>query len=346
MRTPTATKIRAIHYGVGSVGAEVVRLVLDRPYIDSVAAVDPQKAGLDLGEVVGVDRRLGSTVAHDPESVLTGVDADVVFHTGEAALAVAYPQIMRAVTAGKNVISNCAELAFPWFRHPDIARNLDQRAREAGVAILGVGANPGFAMDAVFLLLATACRQIRSVRITRVVDITPRALELRHEVGIGLTPEGFAQVAGNGSGGIPGLRESLLMIAHTMGWRLDDIRETLEPIIARRRLRTDYFLVDKGYVQGLRHTVSAVAAGREIIRLELEISLEAENPRDELVVEGKPPIRVSIPGGQQDDQATAAIMVNCVPAVVRRGMSGLLSIRDMPLAPYYSAGASMADSIA
>jgi 4-hydroxy-tetrahydrodipicolinate reductase len=170
--------MRAIHYGVGPVGAEVVRLVLERAYIDSVAAIDPARAGRDLGEVVGIDRRLGSTVAYEPESVLTGVDADVVLHTGQASLATAYPQIAQAVTAGKSVISDCAELVFPWFRHPEISRRLDRLAREAGVAVLGVGVGSGFVMDSLPLLLATACSQIKAVSVKRVFDRSPAAATL------------------------------------------------------------------------------------------------------------------------------------------------------------------------
>lgn len=315
-----------------------MRLVLERPHIESVAAIDPAKAGRDLGEVVGIDRSLGTTVAYDPEPVLTGIDADIVLHTGEPSLTAAYPQIAQAVAAGKNVISDCAELVFPWFRYPDISQRLDRLARESGVAVLGTGASPGFVMDTLPLLLATACHQIRAVRVTRVEDVTPRALELRDTAGLGLSPEGFRQLLGGRSAGLPGLRESLLMIAHTLSWRLDDISETMEPILARHRLRTDYYLVDKGYVRGLRHTLSGVMAGRQVLRLELELSLGADNPRDEIVIDGKPPIKLSIAGGLQGDLSTAAIMINCIPAVVRKGVSGLLSMRDLPVAPYRFAG--------
>ena len=336
--TSPRENIGAIHYGLGPVGAEVVRLVLERAYIDSVAAIDPARAGRDLGEVAGIDRRLGSIVAYEAQPVLTGVAAEVVLHSGQANLATVYPQIAQAVTAGKNVISDCAELVFPWFRHPEISRRLDRLAREAGVAVLGAGIGSGFVMDSLPLLLATASRQPKAVSVKRVSDITAQALELRDSAGIGLNPEGFRQLFDGRSAGLPGLRESLLMIAHSLSWRLDDINETLEPILARQRLRTDYFLIEKGYVRGLRHVICGVAGGRSMIRLELEFSIGADDPHDEIVIEGEPPIRLSIAGGLQGDAATAAIMVNCIPAVVRSGVSGLLSMRDLPIAPYRDRG--------
>ena len=42
-----------------------------------------------------------------------------------------------------------------------------------------------------------------------------------------------------------------------------------------------------------------------------------------------------IRGGVQGDQATAAIMANCVPAIARSRVVGLLTMRDLPLLPYY-----------
>jgi len=45
---------------------------------------------------------------------------------------------------------------------------------------------------------------------------------------------------------------------------------------------------------------------------------------------------VTIPGGIQGDQATAAIMVNCLPTIVRSRAAGLLCMRDMPFLPYYN----------
>ena len=327
---------RTIHYGIGAIGAEVVRQALNRPDIEIVGAIDthPAKAGKDLGEAAGVGRPLGITVSYDPEPVLRDVYADVVLHATGSSLAVVYPQLLQIVSAEKSVISSCEELVFPWARYPEIAQRLDSRAREAAVCLLGAGINPGFVMDTLPLVLATACQQIRSIKVTRVVDVASRRLQLQAKVGLGLSPQAFQQGADDGSIGHVGLRESLSMIADSLGWHLDAVDETIRPVAARERLRTEYTVVERGYVAGIMQTASGLLAGREVVRLDLEMSVGAKNPRDEIVIDGNPPIKVTIPGGIQGEQATAAIMANCLPAVVRSRAAGLLSMRDMPFLPY------------
>ena len=52
--------IRVIHFGLGPIGAAVVRQVADRKGFKIVGAVDidPAKVGRDLGEVTGLGRKL------------------------------------------------------------------------------------------------------------------------------------------------------------------------------------------------------------------------------------------------------------------------------------------------
>ena len=50
-------QITVAQYGIGPIGAEIARLLLTKPWIKLVAAVDidPSKAGKDLGEVIGIN---------------------------------------------------------------------------------------------------------------------------------------------------------------------------------------------------------------------------------------------------------------------------------------------------
>src|SRR3990167_8710679 len=140
----TQERIRTIHYGIGAIGAEVVRLCLNRPEIEIVGAIDahPSKAGLDLGEAAGAGRSLGITVAYEAEPVLKDVYADVVIHSTGSSLTTVYPQLMSIVSSEKSVISSCEELAFPWLRHPDISRKLDPRGPRTRGGRAGPGRNP------------------------------------------------------------------------------------------------------------------------------------------------------------------------------------------------------------
>jgi 4-hydroxy-tetrahydrodipicolinate reductase len=50
--------IRTMHFGLGPIGAAIVRQAATRPGLKVVGAIDidPAKAGRDLGEVVGLRR--------------------------------------------------------------------------------------------------------------------------------------------------------------------------------------------------------------------------------------------------------------------------------------------------
>ena len=330
-------RIRTIHYGIGAIGAEVIRLMLDRPEIEIVGAIDTHtsKAGRDLGEAAGVGRTLGISVSYEAEPVLKDIYADVVVHCTGSALTEVYPQLMSIVSSEKSIVSTCEELAFPWIRYPEISRKLDRRARETGVRVLGAGVNPGFVMDFLPLVLATACQQVQAIRVTRVVDVAKRRIQLQRKAGVGLSVQGFQRGASDGSVGHVGLRESVFMIADTMGWRLDDATESLEPVIAQDRRKTEYLSVERGYVTGMRQTARGIMAGREVIRLDLEMAVAVKEPHDSIEIDGQPPIKVHIPDGVQGDLATAAIITNCVPAVARSRMLGIISMRDMPVVPYF-----------
>jgi len=332
-------KVRTIHYGLGAIGSGVVRALLNDPSVEIVGAIDPHpsKAGKDLGDVSGLGHPLGVEIAYDADAVLNDVYADVVVHCTGSSLTEVFPQLVSLVSAEKSVVSSCEELSFPWVRYPEISEKLDRRARERGVRVLGTGVNPGFVMDLLPLMVATASRQVKSVRVTRVVDTSLRRIQLQRKTGAGLNLKGFEEGARGGAIGHAGLRESAFMIADSLGWRkLDEVIETLEPVTAKRRLRTEYFTVERGSVVGLRQSVRGVLDGIEVIRLDLEMSLSAEDPRDTIEIDGTPPVKLQMPGGIHGDVATASIIANCVPYVAHSREAGLLTMRDLPAVPYFT----------
>lgn len=333
-------KTRTIHYGLGTIGCGVVRALLSDPNIEVVGAIDPHpaKARKDLGEVAGVGHLLGVEVSFDPEPVLNDVYADVVVHCTGSSVPEVYPQLMQLIGAEKSVVSSCEELSFPWLRYPDLTQKLDRRAKETGVRILGTGVNPGFVMDLLPLMAATISRQVKAVHVRRVVDTSTRRVQLQRKTGAGLSVKGFEEGARGGGIGHVGLRESVFMIADTLGFsKLDDVTETLEPVVAKKRTKTEYFSVDRGYVAGLRQSARAVVDDKTVVHLEVEMSIGATNPRDVIEIDGTPPLTLEIPGGVPGDVATASILANCVPFVAHSRMTGLITMRDLPAVPYFRA---------
>ncbi len=82
-RTLVKKKVRAIQYGVGPIGASILKLMREKEAIEIIGAIDsdPAKIGKDVGEVVGAsDAPWGIMVSGDAAGILEQ-SADVVMHT-------------------------------------------------------------------------------------------------------------------------------------------------------------------------------------------------------------------------------------------------------------------------
>jgi hypothetical protein len=72
--------IRVMHFGLGPIGAAIVKQVAARPGFKIVGAIDidPAKVGRDLGDVVGMPKRLSAKVSADGTKALKSSKRDVV----------------------------------------------------------------------------------------------------------------------------------------------------------------------------------------------------------------------------------------------------------------------------
>lgn len=325
------SKLRLIHYGLGPIGAAIARLVVEKGIAEIIGAIDidPAKVGRDLGEIIELDRPLGLSVSDRAEAIL-GHRADVVIHSTSSYLTKVLNQLYGCIDAGSHVISTCEELAYPFRKYPDLARELDARAQARGVAVVGTGVNPGFVMDKLVLTLSTVCQQVDSVFVSRVVDASQRRLPLQKKIGAGMTPEEFSRAVAAGTIKHHGLPESAAMIADGLGMCLDDLTETIEPILAEEDLRTQYLEVKKGFVAGVKQVCRGISRGRESIVLDLRMAIGAANPADSISIKGRPDIALQIPGGTHGDLATAAVVVNTIPLIVS-ARPGLRTVMDLPV---------------
>lgn len=327
--------IRIVHYGLGPIGAGIARVAAARAGLEIVGAidVDPAKVGRDVGEVVGLGRKLGVVVSADAEATLQQTRPDAVLHATGSHLAQVAPQLRQAIEAGASVVSTCEELSFPFAARPDLAADLDHLAKGHGVALVGTGINPGFAMDTLPLALTAVSQRVDSVRVSRRQDAAQRRLPLQRKVGAGLSVEEFEQRVRDGSVRHVGLPESVYAIAHGLGWQIERLDDEIQPVIARQETRSADIVVRPGQVLGVRQVATGIVGGRAAITLELEMYLGAENPHDHVVVEGVPRIDVMVNEGSHGDLATAAIVVNTVPSLLR-ARPGLRVMEDLSLVHY------------
>ena len=325
-------KIRAIQYGVGPIGAAIVRLMREKQAIEVIGAIDkdPAKAGRDLGELVGAaDAPWGVKISAESAAVL-GEAADVVVHSTSSYLPNVMEQLLECLAAESCVVSTCEELAYPFRKYPDLSKQLDATAKDWGVAIVGTGVNPGFVMDKLVLTLSTVSQRITRARAVRIVDASKRRLPLQKKIGAGMTVEEFrAQVA---AGVIKhhGLPESVAMVSDGLGLAVDEIVETIEPVVAKSKVKTEFLEVKPGQAAGVHQIARGLAGGEEKIYMELQMYVGAAESSDTVELEGQPNIRLVVPGGTHGDIATASVVVNSIPPLLD-APAGLRTSRDLPL---------------
>lgn len=331
--------IRIVHYGLGPIGAGIARVAAARENLEVVGAidVDPAKVGKDVGDVIGLGRSLGIEISADAPKVLQSTRPDVVIHATGSHLPGVAPQLRQAIEAGAHVISTCEELSFPFATNADLAAELDRIASQHQVAVLGTGINPGFAMDTLPLALTAVSQRVESIQMMRRQDAARRRLPLQRKVGAGLSEAEFAERARSGTVRHVGLPESAYAIAHGIGWTIQRLDDQIEPVIATKETRSAEIVVAPGQVLGVRQVTRGIVDGEPKITLVLEMYLGAENPHDHVVVEGVPRIDVLVNEGTHGDLATAAILVNAIPSLLR-AKPGLRIMEDLPLVHFHTTG--------
>ena len=333
---PMSSPVRILQYGVGPIGLACIRTILSKQDTGQLAlagAVDvaPEKVGRDVAELLGDDLpATGVVVRNDVSAALAEIKPDVVLHTTSSFLDRMHGQLEECIRAGAPVVSSTEELAFPYDRHPGISRRLHEEAVAHGVAVVGTGVNPGYAMDTLALMATGVCCDVSEVHAVRVVDAGKRRRPLQVKVGAGLSVEAFEEKKATGMFGHIGLRESLLFVAKGLGWALDAVDERLDPVLADRDITTPFLTVPAGRVAGIHHAITGYAGARAVLSLDLKMFVGAEEPRDAVRVAGDPPVDLVIRGGIFGDTATVAALINAIPLVLQAS-PGLKTMMDLPV---------------
>jgi 2,4-diaminopentanoate dehydrogenase len=329
--------VRVLHVGLGPIGAGIVRQVAVRRGLRIVGAVDidPAKFGRDVGEVVGLDRKLRVTVDADLRAALKRTGPDVVLLCTSSALKVVAPQIDTILKARKPIVSTTEELAFPWYSQRRLAGTIDVAAKRAKVAVLGTGVNPGFVMDALPVTLTGVCERVDRITVNRIQDARIRRLPFQQKIGSGLTRQQFAERVQERTVRHVGLTESIAMIAAAMGWTLNRVTDEIQPKIAEARVSSEFLTVEAGLVCGIIQDGMGYVAGEPIIRLHMEAYLGAPESYDSTEIEGIPNLSMKIAGGVHGDIATTSIAVNSIPRVLE-APPGLHTMRSLPIPSWFN----------
>jgi len=329
--------IRVLPFGLGPIGAAIVKQLASRPGFKIVGAIDidPAKVGRDLGDVVGLPKRLGVKVSDTAAKTLKTAKPDVVVLCTSSSIKKVMPQIETILKAKTAIVSTTEELSYPGYTHIRQARQIHAWAKKAKVAVLGTGVNPGFAMDALPIALTAVCERVDRIAVARVQDARIRRLPFQQKIGAGLTTEQFQKKVDDGSVRHVGLTESIAMIADAMGWTLDRITDDIQPKLASVTISSEFLAVDPGYVCGIIQDGVGYRKNDAVIRLHMEAYLGASESYDAVEIEGSPRISSKIAGGIHGDVATASIVVNSIPHVLT-ATPGLHTMRDLALPSFFT----------
>jgi hypothetical protein len=323
-------QIKVAQFGLGPIGLETLKLAANKPWAKIVGGIDinPAFIGKPLAKITG-DKKVGpAKVYRSLEELLQVAKPDVIFHTAVSKVSTAYPQIEPIVRRGISVVSSCEELLYPALREPKLAAQLDAACRAGGARVLGTGVNPGFVMDVLPVCLTGVCRDVQVVHVQRVVDATTRRGPLQRKIGSGWTPAEFEKRFKAGTAGHAGLKESAALIAHALGWKLDELVETGKAMVALQDIKTPHVTVAKGQCCGIHQVAVGRIKGKVKITLDIKMYLQAPNPHDSVQIVGEPAINNIITTGVAGDGATVASLVNAAPRVLK-APPGLLLMTDI-----------------
>ena len=325
-----AEKIRVVQFGCGPVGCSIARLASTEPNIAIVGAIDLVNVGQDLGEVGNFGWKSGIPISNDARAVLNKVKPDAVLLATGSVLKDTYPQVETIIKAGANIVSTCEELSFPYEKQPTLAAKIDELAKKHGVTVLSTGVNPGFLMDTWPLFMTGVCQNVQQIKAVRIQDASPRRLPFQKKIGAGKTIRHFKELVKAGTLRHVGLAESVAMIAAGLGWKLDNITETIEPVVAKTEVRSNFVTVKAGQVAGVKQVGFGLKDGRKLITLDFQAYIGAKESYDAVYITGIPDMEVVIRGGSHGDIATAAIVVNSIPRVID-APPGLMTMKDLPI---------------
>lgn len=277
---------RLLVVGAGQIGAAATAAAVADGVVDAVAGVvDP-----DVAARTQLASRYDAPAYASTLEVPKARSGDRALVAFSSDVAVVAPEILRLLSLGYDVVSICEELAWPP-RH--MWNALHTAARTHQRVIIMTGVNPGFVMDRLPLLAVAACRNVKSLTVTRRIDSAARRDSFVAKTGRGLTRGEWHEGVAAGSVGHRGLVSSARLLGHALGWPNRDVVETLEPII------------DGNLASGFRQHVTLRTDSRTI-DLDIIVDWLLPDPGDRIVVDGEPPLELNIPAGYHGDLGTTA----------------------------------------
>lgn len=330
------SEIGLVLCGVGGVGRNVARLAAGRRGLEVVAACsrNPALVGADVGELA-TGEPSGVTVSD--RATALAVPADVLLIATTSFIAEVADDIAAGVAAGLNVMCTAEEMGYAWAIDPDFAADIDARAQEAGVTVMGAGANPGYIYEVLGLALTGAACRVDRIDVRRVVDLSRFSATVQRRLGLGFEPdEHAAGVAAGRIYGHIGYPHTMRTFARRFGRSVERFSETIDPIPAPEAIDTVAVPIGPGQSAGFKQVTSGYTDDGDepwftaTFLGHVDLASIDLAPEDSYKISGDPDLHAVVRPGFNPQATTMAVLVNLIPHVVA-ARPGLLSVTDLPI---------------
>lgn len=329
--------VKVIIWGLGAMGSGMAEMLLKKKGVEIVGAVGRgSKVGKSMYDFLSVERGdRPDVIIGSPEDVITEKAADVVLCCTDSFTKVAFDRLKFVLEKKINVVSSAEEMAYPKAQSPELAKELDRIAKENGVSILGTGINPGLIMDLLVVIMTGCCEEVEHIVSRRVNSLSPFGPVVMEEQGIGITEEEFINGVKTGKlSGHVGFHESINMIADAIGWNVEKVTQSMEPIVTDVDRKSPYGFAKAGNVAGCAMKGYGYIDGDLKIEMDHPQQIEPEQvgvqTGDYVIIKGTPNINMvnspEVPGGI----GTIAMCVNMIPHVIN-ARPGLHTMIDLPV---------------
>lgn len=323
--------VKVIIWGLGAMGGGMADMLLKKKGVDIVGVVGRGakvgKSMYDFIETPKGDRP--DVLIGTPEDVIKEKAADVVLCCTDSFTKNAFDRLKFCLEKKINVVSSAEEMAYPQAQSPEEAAELDRIAKENGVSIIGTGINPGLIMDLLVVVMTGCCESVDHIISRRVNSLSPFGPVVMEEQGIGVTLEEFNTKHLSGH---VGFAESVRMITDAIGWKLDKMEQSMDPIMTDVDRKSKYGFAKAGNVAGVDMRAKGWVDGEVKIEMEHPQQIEPEQvgvqTGDYVIIKGNPNINMvnspEVPGGI----GTIAMCVNTIPNIInaRPGLHTMITL--------------------
>ncbi len=330
-------KVNVVIWGYGAMGKGIAEMLLTKKGVEvsGVCDLHPDMIGKGFLDFIDVSTDHDNVLISDDIDNLLKDDVDVAILATDSFTKKTYDKIVKVLSKGINVISTAEEMAYPQASNPDLAKSMNEIAKENKVTVLGTGINPGFVMDLLVIALTGVMSRVDSIEAKRVNSLSPFGPTVMEEQGVGITPEEFTNRLREGSvSGHVGFKESVTMIADAIGIKLDKFEQQMKPIITNVDRKSKYGETKAGNLAGIDMTAQGFIGDEVMIDMkhpqQIEPEMEGTNTGDFITIKGYPEVNMAIQPEIEGGIGTIAMCVNMIPHVMN-AKAGLKTMIDLPV---------------